>query len=236
MHPEISAACNRADEGLWSAFSRSQGGKIVGFSTSKLLFPEYREGRLRVSEQEARFAFVEALALGPLMYSVEAPTTKLYKFTGKTPLSAQTDLAIYNETGRRICNVEFKAKGVSPSAENHFSIYKDLQKLMREPLWGLWFHLLESVDNSTIRNLLEVFENQLVRVRSEHVGDIESPGLTIHICVLKHKFSLERDLPIHDAGLDPFLKLEIQVSRSELLNVNNMSEWAVRRPIVGENP
>lgn len=230
MHPEISAACNRADEGLWAAFSRSQGRKVVGSPTGKLLFPEYRGGNLRVSEQEARFAFVEALAPGALTYSVEAPTSKLYKFTGKSPLSAQTDLAIHDEAGARICNVEFKAKGVSPSAEKHFHIYKDLQKLMREPLWGLWFHLLEGVDNSTIRNLLTVFETQIERVKSEHIGDIESPGLTIHICVLQHEFSLERDIPIDDGALDQLLYLDMQVSRSKLLSVNDTNEWTVMRP------
>jgi hypothetical protein len=147
VHPEISAACGRADEGLWAAFARSRGREIDASQTGKLLFPVYRGGGLRVSEQEARFAFVEALATGPLTYSVETPTSKMYQFTGKSPLSAQTDLAIHDEAGARICNVEFKAKGVSPSAEKHFPIYKDLQKLMREPLWGLWFHLLERVDN-----------------------------------------------------------------------------------------
>lgn len=229
MHPEISAACSRADEGLWAAFSRSRAPKAVGSHTGKLLFPKYRGGGLRVSEQEARFAFVEALAPGSLTYAVEAPTSKLYQFTGKSPLSAQTDLAIHNEAGRRICNVEFKAKGVSPSAEKHFPIYKDLQKLMREPLWGLWFHLLEGVDNSTIRNLFTVFETQMERVRSEHIGDIESPGLTIHICVLQHKFSLERDFPIDGGALDQLFKLEFQVSRSELLNVSDTNGWTINR-------
>ena len=92
---------------------------------------------------------------------------------------------------------------------------------MREPLWGLWFHLLEGVDNSTIRNLLTVFETQIERVRSEHIGDIESPGLTIHICVLRHGFSLDRDIPIDGGSFDQLFKLEMQVSRSELLSVKD---------------
>ena len=230
VHPEISEACSRADEGLWAAFARSRGREAAGSPTGKLLFPEYRGGDLRVSEQEARFAFVEALAAGSLTFSVEAPTSKLYQFTGKSPLSAQTDLAIHDEAGGRICNVEFKAKGVSPSAEKHFPIYKDLQKLMREPLWGLWFHLLEGVDNSTIGNLLSVFETQMDRVRSEHKGDIESPGLTIHICVLQQEFSIERDLPIDDRALDHLLKLELKVSQSELLTVGDTNGWTIKRP------
>ena len=70
-----------------------------------------------MSEQEARFAFVESLSRAPLLYSVEAPTEKLYQFTGSTPMSAQTDLAVHDRNGQRICNVEFKAKGVSRSRE-----------------------------------------------------------------------------------------------------------------------
>jgi len=229
VHPEITAACIRADKLLWAAFSRSQGRMAVGSHTGKLLFPEYRGGDLRVSEQEARFAFVEALAPGSLTYSVEAPTSKLYQFTGKSPLSAQTDLTIHNEAGGRICNVEFKAEGVSPSAKEHFPIYKDFEKLMREPLWGLWFHLLKGVNNSTIKDLLTVFKTQMDRVRSEHIGDIESPGLTIHICILQHEFSLERDIPVHGEALDQLFTLELQVSRSELLSVSDPNGWIVNR-------
>ena len=165
------------------------------------------------------------------MYSVEAPTSKRYQFTGKSSLSAQTDLAIYEKDGERICNVEFKAKGVSPLAEKHFPIYKDLQKLMREPFWGLWFHLLEGVDNSTIRNLLTVLKTQMEKVRSEYIkDDIESPGITIHICVLRHVFSVERDIPIDGGALDQLFKLGLQVSRSKLVGESYTNGWTVNRP------
>ncbi len=41
-----------------------------------LVFPSYRSKKgLRVSEQEARFAFVEALCREPLRYSIETPTS-----------------------------------------------------------------------------------------------------------------------------------------------------------------
>ena len=72
----------------------------------RLLFPRYRKdedcekAKLRVSEQEARFAFVEALCKGgKFRYSVETPTDKLYRFTGETKeVSAQTDLTVYDKT------------------------------------------------------------------------------------------------------------------------------------------
>ncbi|MCI5125073.1 MAG: hypothetical protein D3925_11500, partial [Candidatus Electrothrix sp. AR5] len=108
MHQEILAACSRADTRLWAAFMRSQQDNVSDSRKEKLVFPKYRDGSLRVSEQEARFAFVEALRLGPLLYSVEAPTSKIYTFTGDSELSAQTDLAILDATMARICNVEFK--------------------------------------------------------------------------------------------------------------------------------
>ena len=65
------------------------GSQTICYGAGRLVFPRYRDKELRVSEQEARFAFVEALSQGPFRYSVEAPTSKLYRFSGKTPLSAQ---------------------------------------------------------------------------------------------------------------------------------------------------
>jgi len=233
IYPEISAACARTDAGLWGAFARSHQSDARGSDAGKLVFPEYRSGSLRVSEQEARFAFVEALCMGPLLYSVEAPTSKLYQFTGKSSLSAQTDLAIHNVDGTRICNVEFKAKGLSPSAKMHFPIYKDLQKLLREPQWGLWFHLLEAVNNSTINDFLSVMATEMNIVRGQFGEDIETPGLTIHLCVLQHGFSIQRDLIFVDAAdpttesVDRLLRLDLKVSRSELLTVSDQNGWSL---------
>jgi len=233
FHPDIRKACRHSDFGLWEAFSRSRRDEPHPSGHGRLLFPEYRNGSLRVSEQEARFAFVESLSDGKLLYSVEAPTSKRYQFTGKTPLSAQTDLAIYDETGVRICNVEFKAKGVRGSGGEHFPIYKDLQKLLREPVWGLWFHLLESVDNSTINGFLRVMAEQIARVQRDFPDDIESPGLTIHICVLQHGFAVQRDLGFAVGSgptkqeLETQLRLDHSVSRNELLAVSDANGWDI---------
>ncbi|MCI5150173.1 MAG: hypothetical protein D3916_12435 [Candidatus Electrothrix sp. MAN1_4] len=233
MHQEISAACRRADTLLWAAFMRSQQDDVSGSPTGKLVFPKYRDGSLRVSEQEARFAFVEALCSGPLLYSVEAPTSKGYQFTGDSECSAQTDLAILDATMAHICNVEFKAKGVSSTAKEHSPISKDVQKLLREPLWGLWFHLLEGVDSSTINKFLIVITKEIEHVRSKF-ADIEAPGLTIHICVLRHGFSVQRDVvfaggEMPDAEeLRQMLQLDVQVSRSELLTERDLNGWDVQ--------
>ena len=236
LYPEISSACKRTDLSLWDAYDLSLSGDFESIGKGHLLFPGYRsrsnqKESLRVSEQEARFAFVESLNRSSLLYSVEAPTNKLYQFTGRTPMSAQSDLEIHDETGQRICNVEFKAKGISPSASEHIHIYKDFQKLLREPLWGLWFHLLESVNNSTINDLLCVMHSQICKVQQEFKHDVESPGLTVHICVLQHGFSLQKDLTIPpDAEVLPDdFQLDLVVSRSELLSSDNLKGWNIHR-------
>ena len=105
-----------------------------------LVFPQYGQhssnaGKIRVSEQELRFAFVEAFeefTKGKgLFYSVETPTESKYLFTDnnsekvvpritdKEPgigKSGQFDLVIHDEKIQRICIIEFKAGFVSKTA------------------------------------------------------------------------------------------------------------------------
>jgi len=227
MDNRISVACKLADHILWESYAQSTDGDED--CATHILFPQLRDQNLRVSEQEARFAFVEALCQGPLLYSVETPTRKTYKFTDKTqrPQSAQTDLSVHYNKSQCICNVEFKAKGVSRRARELFRIYKDIQKLLREPVWGLWFHLLESVNKSTINNLLEVITTKIDEVQNEF-KDIDSEGLTLHVCVLKHGFSLERDIPFRANG--PMnIHVDLRVSQTELLEVVNLNGWTIHR-------
>ncbi len=232
LHSDILEACKRTDIGLWDAYTRSVGGQPINSGAGRLCFPQYRDKKgLRVSEQEARFSFVEALAQGPLRYSVEAPTSKLYSFSGTTSRSAQTDLRLHSESGTDVCNVEFKAKGVSLSAQDNSSIYKDVQKLLREPLWGLWFHLLEGIDNSTISKFLEVMVQQIAKVQSDFESNSESPGLSIHICVLRHRFSLQKDLHFSSGdGIDISelagqLSVDRHVSLCELKETPDLNGW-----------
>ena len=235
LHSDISDACRLADTILWDAYARSTKSPCVS-NAGRLVFPQYRNKNksLRVSEQEARFAFVEALCQGPLGYAVEAPTDKLYTFTGQTSLSAQTDLQVHGVSQIGICNVEFKKGGVTSSAKNLSSIYKDLQKLLREPRWGLWFHLLESIDNSTINNFLDVMAQQIGEVQNDF-QDVDTPGLTIHVCVLRHGFSLQKDVPfspsggINNAELNRHLRIALCVSRSELIDVHVLNGWNLIR-------
>ena len=100
LHSDISNVCTQANYFLWDAYARSDVSQPSVSGDCRLVFPRYRKKEddekveLRVSEQEARFAFVEALCQGPLRYSVEVPTTKCYSFSGKGSRSASTDLQV----------------------------------------------------------------------------------------------------------------------------------------------
>lgn len=193
LRSDISEVCERTDRLLWDAYARSADNQLGGNRMGCLVFPRKRDNSLRVSEQEARFAFVETLlSQKSLRYSVEAPTSKTYSFTGKKPISAQTDLQVHDLADVGVCNVEFKKGGISSSNNSEIhSIYKDLEKLLREPFWGLWFHLIEGTDNSTIKHLTEVIAQQISKVQLKR-NDVGAPGLTLHICLLRPGFSLQK--------------------------------------------
>ena len=217
------------DKLLWDAYARTGGSQPDIPDEGHLLFPCARNNKLRVSEQEARFAFVEALCRRSLRYSIETPTKKDYQFTGNTPISAQTDLSVYDMNGKSsICNIEFKAHGAS---KENPSIKKDVEKLLREPEWGLWFHIMEGVNNSTINKLMRVMASCINQVRDKHEKDIDTPGLTFHICVLRHGFSLHKDVPLDltDAELRKYLNVNLVVSQNELKKVIDRNEWKLNQ-------
>ena len=94
---------------------------------SRLVFPMYGQHQnyeTRISEQELRFAFVEAFNEYcknndlNLFYSVETPTKGRYSDFKNNPheehedgkgRSAEFDLVVYNEKLERVCLIEFKA-------------------------------------------------------------------------------------------------------------------------------
>ena len=152
LDPCIDHACRYTDAILWDAFARANSKSPTAKPGSRIVFPRYRNGPLsdhvRISEQEARFAFVEALRQGLLHYYVETPTCKTYGFSGSRTRSAHTDLTIWDkEAASSLCNVECKCiksnKRTSSIAKDmKESIARYMQKLMREPVLGLWFCLL----------------------------------------------------------------------------------------------
>lgn len=152
---------------------------------SRLVFPCYRNGKTRVSEQELRFAFVEAFNeycsnpqnTANYYYSIETPTRDLYNgFAVGTPKaysnennddpksyrSANFDLVIYNEYGKRICLIEFKAhNGDKAQFVKDFTKLTNKQEGDREVL-KFFLLLLEDYNSATI---------QAVRERIKTKGD-----------------------------------------------------------------
>lgn len=165
--------------------------------TPRLIFPRYRvqgNGHIRISEQEARFAFCSVLNdQREYFYAVECPTTQLYSFAGVGERSAQTDVSLFDNALSKVANVEFKAKMPSQKSFN-----KDIQKLVYERCNGCWFHLLENTNAGTLpalkRHLRAAFKempglaNQLVGNMGMNVDQENSLSprfILITVCTLK---------------------------------------------------
>lgn len=147
---------------------------------SRLVFPHYstlyRNGEIRISEQELRFAFVEQFNKNNdvkrhnLFYSVETPTELKYSFKDKMNpkpdadgQSAMVDLAIHNEKYERIALIEFKA--LNP---DEFCYKKDFCKLTAEwendkRLTTFFVMILKSSDKRTEQNV-----NNKISAKHDH--------------------------------------------------------------------
>lgn len=128
-------------------------GEFSSNCDSRIVFPQYREdGKIRVSEQELRFVFVEQFNKiakeNKLYYSVETPTKYTYRFSGKNApcfdkngQSGEFDMVIHNEQGERICLIEFKANFPAVSGYE-----KDFLKLETESDSGCPAYFIQLVD------------------------------------------------------------------------------------------
>ena len=224
---------DRTDESVWGSYVASVTGNHTAQCT-RLRFPTYREGskqKIRFSEQEARFAFARELDRTAFLYSVETPTSELHQITGKRGMSAQTDVTVYCPEMSTIANVEFKAKGIKANRKNKVPIQKDIEKLLREPVTGVWFHCLKGVKNSTLGNFWNAFVADLQTVILKPGVVIQSPAMLVHICVVRQRFSI-RTL-IDTNRLDSLSELHVpehRVSRSELLGITSTPEWTIHQP------
>lgn len=141
-------------------------GKIPEELKSRIIFPKYSNGQLRISEQELRFVFVEQLNKEindkwNVYYSVETPTMFKYRFSGEgspkpdnSGRSANFDLVIHDEIYNRIALIEFKAN----NADKH-DHDKDFVKLSNEEenpnkiALKYFIELVESSNDATYRSL-----------------------------------------------------------------------------------
>lgn len=132
----------------------------------RLIFPEKRQGEIRVSEQESKILLCRYLENSEYLYSVETPTVETYMQQGETPLSARTDIAVWDAGGgelRRVLNIELKAHNCTEEQTR-----KDLEKLIREKIDGIWFHTLERADRATFRSLFSKFIRSFQKLRMQY--------------------------------------------------------------------
>ena len=141
--------------------------------SSRLLFPfirnksvqeeRGRENILRVSEQELRFEFIHQLLKDDRWwYSIETPTVVPYSgFADGKPeqdnhgRSAAVDTVIFNEKGKRVALIEFKAN--NPSKQEY---WKDFVKMNSEGVENNYFvELLESATDRTFQSITDKLSN-----------------------------------------------------------------------------
>lgn len=152
MIDRLNTLCDRAFEALLDAYDdRSNGG---------ILFPSYRSGKPRISEQELRQQFIEVVRRDhpSWYYSVETPTASCYDFkhgveATEKGRSARFDLTLYDEQRHPIAFIEFKAHGrtTQPNYE------KDFLKLVQtnEDVCRLFVQLFEGFEDRTLINLVK---------------------------------------------------------------------------------
>lgn len=205
MKDSILKIIKQTDEILWDMYQYSDKGSS-GKLGAGLIFPFSREKTkkkyLRVSEQEARFAFASQILGNDLLYSIETPTEERYIFKAKekgaatlTGMSAQTDLTIYTKKKEKILNIEFKNKLVTTKAnfKTRTPIRKDLVKLFYEEIAGLWFHIIENKE-SNIDEIFKVFEKEIKENIKVQGKKIKGKSIIFHICILGDKLSIQKKL------------------------------------------
>lgn len=180
-----------------------------------------KNGKKRVSEQEARFAFVHFLNSNSFSYAVEFPTEKEYCQSKERHFrKAHFDLRIYDSNQASFINCEFKHGTITPEAHSSFPIKKDLEKILRDPGDGLWFHLLESISNKTLGNLFQVIKNDILSLLEAN-QDVDDKEIYFHVAVLRHKIALSTKISVGRLiGLsqDDFDEISCDIKRNGTVN------------------
>jgi len=239
-------ALDKTDAALWDAYSAALC-QQAGPHHRGPVFPYYRfrkfakgeEKTIRVSEQEARFAFVSCAEQANLLYSVETPTRRKHRFVDGNPegrfRSAMTDITVFESWAgvlgmAALANLEFKAGGFSGERRSLAQIRKDMKKLLDEPGDGIWFHTLHAADNRNINRLVSVLWSQL-QAAAQNSGAFRLPKtLTFHICLLRQRFSFEKSFTIEPLGIEslpPLQAPQYKVSRTKLEHVESANGWRI---------
>lgn len=164
---------------LWNVGSLTNPPKGL---SPRLIFPGYRSGTTRVSEQEARWLWCSTLSETSYYYALEVPTEEKYQQKGEKPISGRSDVSIYDLDQYKlvkIANIEFKEGNVDIE-----SLRKDFEKLMREKIQGNWFHVLESENSGTIKILFEKCVDAFHQNKNHNVELID---IIFSFCILSKK-------------------------------------------------
>ena len=193
-------------------------------SASRLVYPQHRDGSIRISEQEARIIYCSVLnEQSKYWYSVETPTEKEYSFEGSKELSARSDISLYtfsDELGfSKQVNVEFKAHNPPPE-----SIAKDVEKIINEGLVGNWFHVLADVDKRTLPALFEKFSRALLQKPTR------LPPITFCVFIREKKWAMIKVLDAGDERAEDcvprFFRFDYKVDQDKVI-VLERNDWVI---------
>jgi hypothetical protein len=148
-------------------------------------FPKYKNGEIRISEQELRFVITNLhgqFSHPNLYYSIETPTENDYSFdkNAKGKRSAASDLSFYHND-EKVLNIEFKAHNPEQNA-----IDKDIEKLASESCNGAWIHIFKNEDRGTVKTLFEKFE------KAFHKLNNSKKPISFHILIIETQTLLSR--------------------------------------------
>ena len=101
---------------------------------------------------------------------------------------------------------------MSIEVQNTSPIDKDITKLVRESLDGLWFHTLERVDRATIGNVCGVIQRQLLALVTLFGSAIADKTLVFHFCCAEYCFAIQKELDFQAGVVSAEPSLSFSVS------------------------
>jgi hypothetical protein len=155
-----------------------------------LIFPRYRDGRGRVSEQEAKHLFLYRLCSdGRCRFSVETPTCDTH---GTGTRSGCVDVSLYVSGHQIDVHIEFKEG-------NREDVERSLAKLVREEKLGGWFHTLLSADRGTLPSVATKLIAPLHGIR-HYVEDCSPHMCLFAFCIIERRRLFLRWLTLGGEG------------------------------------